>query len=797
MLPGLCGPVLAGGDEYIRGHQLPGGMWLDGVSDYLSWDQPGAGNRSTWTLEIILRRLVVGDGTNHVIFARHNTAVLFDSTNDALSIYYNGTTRFTTNAQFTDPNSSYQIVIAHNADETGDDKLKVWVNGLQQTDLSADSRSAMSATGDINDGGEHRIGRGVDGITQYGKFLFSRIAFTDSTAYAATDFGEADSNGVWRPKNIFGLSFGNNGFHLDFADSADLGKDVSGNNNDWTLNSITSANATKDTASDPSPVLNLLAARHSTQTISEGGSRIAMSGNGGTPLSVGVKTGLWYMEVNINSIVGAYIGLTREDNYGTGYTSGAETFALNASGDIYKNSSPQTQNSTTFTTSDTLMLAIDMDKHMMWWGKNGTWYSADDSSTNTITQADVEAGLYGYDFSSLDEGNTWLVWLASSGGANNMSIVTHEDDFAHTVPTGFAALRPKNLTEPAIKKGSDHFKTRLYTGNGSTLERDIEDIGFQPDLAWFKDRGNAAYHVVIDSLRSGFGSIFPNNNADEIDEGEFVSFNPDGITIRKNVPYDRLNGSNRSMVAWLWKAGGTGVANHDGSIESMVSANVEAGMAIVKYTGDGNTSSMVTVGHGLSEKPELIITRKISGAGTDYGWASWHKHVGIGYNMLLHTSAARNPGGWNGDTGHSAAVFVPADKNYNNVSGAQYINYLFHSIEGFSKIGSYTGNGSADGPFIWCGFKSAYVMVKRSDSTGNWLMYDTERGAFNLIDEYLYANAVGAEGISASSGVDFLSNGIKVRTTSSDANTNGGKYIFMAFAEHPFGGENTTPILAG
>ena len=327
-----------------------------------------------------------------------------------------------------------------------------------------------------------------------------------------------------------------------------------------------------------------------------------------------------------------------------------------------------------------------------------------------------------------------------------------------------------------INKSSLHFNTKLYTGNGTT-DHAITGVGFQPDWTWLKKRSNADDHILQDVVRTATKYLISNSNAAEATYAEgFKSFDSDGFTLGNA---NNTNQNTHTFVAWNWKANGAGSSNSSGSITSTVSVNTTAGFSIVKYTGTGGTE---TVGHGLGVTPKMIMVKNLD---SSENWGVWHTAIAANkYLGLNQTSAvATNTAIWN-NTLPTNAVFSIGN-NARTGGSHNYVAYCFAEKTGFSKFGSYTGNGNADGAFIYTGFKPAFVMFKKSSGTSNWIIFDQKRGLHNLNDNYLYANANGAEGTSSSSGVDLLSNGFKQRNTYSDANTSSGTYVYMAFAEEP------------
>ena len=344
------------------------------------------------------------------------------------------------------------------------------------------------------------------------------------------------------------------------------------------------------------------------------------------------------------------------------------------------------------------------------------------------------------------------------------------------------------------------FSTTLWVADNAS-SRSLTGFGHQPDLVWTKHRGSGATNPTFtDSVRGGDKQMGTSSNAaeDSGSHGKISSFDSDGITVidGTNGTYPRLyfNSLNPfgasvggNYVGWSWKAGGSASSNGDGSITSTVSNNSTSGISIGTYTGNGTAGA--TVGHGLGANPDVLIVKE---RGNTNSWVFSHKDLTdqSGYYLLLNSTGAQATDNWFNNTSPTSTVFSTNSTPTNRSSGT-YVFYAFKEVKGYSKFGSYTGNGNADGTFVYTGFAPAFVMFKRSDSTSNWIIFDQKRGLFNLNDNYLYPNATSAEGTSSSSGVDLLSNGFKQRNTYADANTSSGTYIYMAFAENPFVTEGT------
>ncbi len=330
-----------------------------------------------------------------------------------------------------------------------------------------------------------------------------------------------------------------------------------------------------------------------------------------------------------------------------------------------------------------------------------------------------------------------------------------------------------------INKSSDYFQTNLYTANGSG--KTISGMNFKPDFIWTKNRDDGNYiPALVDAVRGGTKKLFTNGNTVETtDTNAVTSFTSDGYVFGSSGSF---NYGTDDYVNWCLKAGGgQGSSNTDGSINTTyTSVNTTAGFSISSYTGTGSNA---TVGHGLSSKPSMIIVKNLS---TAYEWGVYHKSLGATKNIYLDSSGgAGNATFWN-NTEPTSSVFNVGSTDYTNGSGKNYIAYCFAEKTGYSKFGSYTGNGNADGSFCYLGFKPAFVMTKRTDGTGDWFIQDNKRLGYNYANYRLFANTGSAE--STASRIDLLSNGFKCRDN--DGNGNGFSYIYMAFAEAPLVGSN-------
>jgi hypothetical protein len=337
-----------------------------------------------------------------------------------------------------------------------------------------------------------------------------------------------------------------------------------------------------------------------------------------------------------------------------------------------------------------------------------------------------------------------------------------------------------------LDKPEDYFNTVTYVAN-QTDNRQIT-VGFQPDFTWLKDRDQAVNHDLYDAVRGATKYISSNKTNSEATQTDGLkSFNSTGFTLGTGWG-NQTTGDD--YVSWNWLASNTTASNTDGSITSTVSANTTSGFSIVSWSGNATAS---TIGHSLGTAPSMIIAKNRNDA---TNWFVGHTSLGwTKYIVLNSTGAEVTDTVWN-DTAPTSSVFSVGTFNSINGSGDDMIAYCFAEKKGFSKFGSYTGNGSTDGTFVYTGFKPAWIMIKQTNTTGDWMVLDNKRDSDNGVRHQIYANTSGAESVEGSDRLDFLSNGIKHRSTGSRANGSGGTYIYMAFAENPFVTSTGVPTTA-
>lgn len=466
-------------------------------------------------------------------------------------------------------------------------------------------------------------------------------------------------------------------------------------------------------------------------------------------------TGKWYWEFVITSTAGQGVGIALS----TSRARDTSSYYYSYNAKIYINGGAGTAYGASYTTNDVIGVALNLDAGTLTFYKNG------------VSQGVAASGVTGsYDAA-----------IAGGGGTTTSAHVNFgQRPFAYAAPSGFKTLCSTNLPTPAIGATSSTLASKnmniaLYTGNGSTLA--VTGLGFSPDLVWAKSRSSAGKsHVLYDRVRGNF-SLFTDNTVGQV-AGYLASLDSDGFTASVS-PNDTANANGVTYVGWAFKGGGTGVSNTSGSVTSTVSANPTAGISIATYTAP-SASGDFTFGHGLGVAPKLFITRFTSTS----NWAVYHQSVGANAFLKLNSTDASTSSAGCWGTGPTSSLITVKQSAILGGAGA-CIAYAFAEVAGFSKFGSYVGNGSADGAFVYCGFRPRWVLI-RNTGGGSWELYDTARDTYNQASLILEPNSSGAEQTAAGYVLDILSNGFKLRGTASGLNSSGATYIFAAFAESPF-----------
>ena len=793
MLQAAAGQV---GGEYQISRSL---RFNSADSAYLSRTPASASNRKTFTISFWVKRSALG-ATQYIAEggspdgATTRLMVRFLST-DTLAISNGSSNFFVSSAVYRDVSAWYHIVVAFDTpNATEANRYKIYVNGSQIT--GTDNYPSINADTGWNMAQAHSIGRSHIDAGSYFNGYITEFYNIDGQALTPSSFGETNATtGVWSPIRYAG-TYGTNGFYLNFSDNTStttLGEDQAGSN-DWTLNNFSvTAGAGNDSLVDVPTrntedvdtgaggevrgnyaTLNPLRSKNS-PTFSQGNMRVTDT----TPaFGITITT---IPPVSGDKIYGEATVASNTSGasvVGFGFTdvaSGATfpdpgnanlyIFYGNANGNIYNGASLVTSGLGAPTAGTVLQVAYDKSNGYAWVGKANTWYDSTGGSTG-----DPSAGT-NPTFTLTSNNLNFYVLVYS----NSLDINFGQRPFAYTAPSGFKALVTTNLPDPTVVQGDDYFNTVLYTGTGSSLG--VTGVGFQPDWVWIKERSGAADHGLYDAVRGVQKQLESNTTTAETTEATgLTAFGTDGFTVGALA---QLNTSADTYVAWKWKANGAGVSNTDGTISSTVSVSTDSGFSIVEYTklADGNS-----VGHGLGVTPAFIIQKITSGTG---GWLALHQNMNAGgltsgYLLLNTTDAFASNA--NVFTAVTSTTFTVGSV----ISNADQIVYCFAEVEGFSKFGSYTGNGSADGPFVYTGFRPAWVMIKRSSAVNNWVIQDTSRSVYNVSQNNIYADSSGAEASYVSELTDILSNGFKQRGTGISMNGSGSTYIYMAFAENPF-----------
>jgi len=805
--------LLTGDDGYNLTNSL---RFRSSASAYLNRTYGTPTDAKKWTLSFWLKRGLIGSSSYQIMSAGSAVSDQFHISSDSLSLYLGGAYRLVTTQVLRDPAAWYHIVLViDTANATADNRNILYINGVQVTSFSTRSNLGPNATTNLNAASTVTyIGRYAASSSEYIDGYLAEVNFIDGQALTPSSFGETStSTGVWIPKKFSG-TYGTNGFYLDFEDTsstAALGYDAAGSN-DWTVNNISlTAGSTYDSMTDVPTLTSATVANYATfnplnsaNNGTLGGGNLNIDSNSGsasaqtTAGTMSMKSGKYYFEyTRVQSSNDTRFGIIRDDKFISGGNVGLSAseygYYVISSGTLSVDGTTTSSWITAFSQGDVGMIAYDANTGKVWFGRNGTWGGSGDPAAGTNPAATVNSfATYGY--------TAWVRVIGGGSPAIEQGAINFgQRPFAYTPPTGFVRLNTFNLTTPTIgaiaaELANEYFDATLYTGNGST--RTITNSGsMQPDFVWIKNRTSGSFwHQLYDVNRGPLKALFSNQpDAESTYTDTLTAFTSTGFTLGTDATFNGgVNKSSDAYVAWQWKASGTtsnitvgqySVSPNVPSIASTVSANTTAGFSIVTYTG--NATNGATVGHGLGVSPSMIIGKIRSTTGD---WYVWQTAMGDNF-MKLNTTAAQLASTANGvynTASFSSTVFALGSGSSMNASGGTYVAYCWAPIAGYSAFGSYTGNGSADGPFVFTGFKPAFILVKRTDSTGNWCLFDNKRLGYNgtSASKELYPNLSLSEG--TSNGPDQLSNGFKFRDTYSDVNGSGATYIYMAFAENPF-----------
>ncbi len=796
-----------------------------GSSSYLSFTPSGNGDRRKATLSFWFKKTTNGEtyptmfccndssGGHYMTITFYEDSLYFQTAPSADGLI--------TTAKYRDTTAWYHCCWAIDTTQsTASNRVKCYINGTQITDFSTEQYPDQDSYLDICSTVAHAWGHFVD----YGRYFNGYIAdayIIDGQQLTPSSFTET-KEGALIPKAYEG-SYGTNGVHLEFkqtgtgtASTSTIGADTSGNTHHYTSSGMGS----DDSNIPDSPENNFatLGGLEKLQdfTLSEGNLKYTTSTNQrGLIASTAIpNTGKHYFECRVLSLGASqddvYIGVCEPDKMRSNLTgtrggatvSGAGGYTFNNyNGYAVLDGSNQSADSIGHQRSMPQIMGVAVDRD-----NNNIKFTWDGSSYSSTYSIPANVPLYVYVGSgggtSTAEGvfnfgqdSTFLGAISAGGNADGNS----NGDFALAVPTGYLALCSANLSEPTLspaqdEQATDHFQVYTFTGDANST-RTISGLNFQPDLLWSKARNQAFSHNLYDSSRGNDKAIQSNNSNAENTYDLFNGFTSDGYnTTTDGSAGDLLNYNGGTYVNFLWKANAGTTTTNDasatsvGTIDSVYQANTTAGFSIVTYTGTGSAGS---IAHGLGGVPEVMIIKNRSEA---HSWSGTyhHKMASDPHTDYLNLSGSGavvdDNTQWN-DTAPTSTVFTVGTANNTNKSSNNYVGYFFRGIEGFSKFGSLTANGSADGTYCHIGFQPSLVIVKQSSATGDWNMIDTTRQGHNHANGLPVVRANSSAVEEQASGnqgqIDILSNGFKFRSAHSSFNTSGATVVYMAFAEIP------------
>lgn len=762
----LFGSMMGGGDFYP--YKINESCrFNDDDNAYLNWTPGGDGGVDTWTLSFWVKRCEL-TSANWMFGAKASAdqttvQIGFDATDHLDFVLTTGAGaiqgRLTTTQVFRDTTNWYHIVaVLDTTNATGGDRMRLYVNGSEVTSFSTDTNLTQNINNVWMADEVHIVGGAYSttGALSYFDGYLAEIHCIDDAVLDADSFGQS-KNGVWIPKRYIG-TYGTNGFYLDFADSGDLGDDESGNNNDFTASGLTSADQVEDSPTNNYPVINILE-NNTAHTYSNG--NLTFSSTSATLTSAVAnwalpKSGKWYWENTLDSVADdELLGISGHANTGNRELgTGNLDYCYKYNGQK-KNDGTLSAYGDTYGINDIIGIYYDADNGTIGFTKNG------------VDQGEAFSGI------DNDNYNYFPAWGKDSAVYDGWTTNFGQLGFSYTPPTGYKALNSKNLPNLTAvgKKPYNYFDVKAYSGDGSA-SRDIITLSFPPDLVWVKNRNGTNWHNIADRVRGGNHTIYANDFVSEDDTGSvngwIDGFLTNGFTVVEgSTSPNEVNGSGYNYISYCWKE------------------LAACGMDIVLYTGTGTAQS---INHNLGAQPELIIVKNRS---SNASWPVFHHHAlnrtdpetDNGYLDVTNSWADQDVI-WN-DTAPNSTQFTVGTSSQVNTLDDLYVAYLFRSVEGFSKVFSYTGNGNAEGPYVWLGFRPKFYINKNASDAYSWIMYDTIRDPYNPMDTYLLAEAPDIE-VNSSFYVDFLSSGFKVRNTNFSFNISGNLYVGIALAEMPF-----------
>jgi hypothetical protein len=711
-------------------------------------------NRKTATISLWVKRGTLTSGKQilfgHYVAAPNNQVYLAFDANDALNLTLVNSGAVVgskvTSSLYRDPSAWYHIVATiDTTNATAADRIKLYVNGSRITAFASSTDPTLNLDTALNTAVSYGIGKELpDNAYAYFDGYISEFNYIDGQALDPTSFGETSLlTSAWVPKAYTG-SYGNNGFYLGFDDGTStttLGDDQSSNSNNWTLNNISlTAGVTYDWMSDTPtnnfPVLNPLAS--AVAPVAANQQMNSPSANYSGVCTMMMTSGKWYWEcVQISGTAFLMAGISKSGNaIGSPFWNLAGSYAYYINnGQKYANGTPSAYGASA-AVGDIIGVAFDATVGTLEFFKNN------------VSQ--------GVAFTGLTTGDYVPAIGNGSGVAHNHAVNFGQRPFSYTPPTGFVALCSSNLPSPSVSRGDDYFKAKTRTGTGASFS--VTGERFSPDLVWTKGRSAATDHAIYDNVRGATFDLVSNSSAAQTTQVTgLTAFNSDGYS---GGTLAKMNTNAATYVDWMWDESTT------------------AGFDIVTGTAGAGAFN-----HNLGVKPAMIIAKNYSAGATN--WAVTHKaHPTMKdyYTTLNATTAVTNVANiWGGEP--TSTQFYA---NTTIVGAGSFVAYLFAEVEGFSKMGSYTGNGSADGTFVYCGFRPRWILIKRVDAAGSWYILDTARDTDNVTNLFVVPNTAAIEGSTATYDIDVLSNGFKLRGAGAEWNASGGTYIFAAFAETSF-----------
>ena len=775
------------------------------------------GNRQKWTISMWVKRgaltpnnTLVGAG-NSATGGGTGWAARFQS-GGALQISAGGgvTMNLVSTAVYRDPSAWYHIVFAMDTTQaTAANRFRVYINNAEITSWATNTQIAQNTSLNWNYQNPYIATENDAGTLPATPFdgYMAEVINVDGQQLTPSSFGTFNSYGVWQPIT-YGGSYGTNGFYLTFGNNTStttLGYDTSPMGNNWTTNNISlTSGATYDSMLDVPTLTSATAANYATwNAVNNGTTNSYTFSNGNLSATVTTTSGgrgitstsgmtstsgfKYYAELTVsawgsssNADVGILNTTTTVMTTGSFALSGcigsylSNGYSISKGGNVYNNGTSLASSLTTFADGDIVQIAYDGT--YIYFGKNGTWLNSAVPASGTGGYS-VAAGTYAFAFGVTSNTSQTGTVIGNFG----------QRPFTYTAPTGFVALNTYNLSTPTIPNGATQTAATLYTGTNATLAiaNTVNGTNFQPDFVWIKSRSNSTNHALFDSVRGVRAVLSSNATAAEVLDTagtSLTSFDSTGFSLGTTSATAGTNVSGQTYVAWQWKANGTGVTNTSGSITSTVSANTTAGFSIVTYTGTGANA---TVGHGLGVAPSMVIAKNRT---TADDWMVWHSAFpGTDYILLNSTGAKSTLATvWN-STVPSSTVFSLGTNLTINRSGNANVAYVFAAIAGYSAFGSYAGNSSTDGPFIYTGFRPRWILIRSTTGARDWLLYDTSRLYYNDGPEGpLQPNTSGTAYSGGYLGLDILANGFKLRESTINLNASGETMIYACFAENPF-----------